>query len=129
VAQAKALATIVAARGGLDLVVNLDVPTDVVLQRLAGRRVCSDCGANYSTTEPPRDDWVCDHCGGDVVQRDDDTEEAILRRLALYEKETAPLIDWYCSEGLLATVDGFGDAAEVSRRLVAAIDARFARRR
>lgn len=107
----------------LDMVVDLDVPTDVVLVRLASRRVCVDCGANYSTEAPPKHSWTCDHCGGEVVQREDDTEEAIKRRLALYEKETAPLIDWYKSRDLLTVVDGHGDADEVTARLIRAIDA------
>lgn len=126
VAQAVELRRIVAARGGLDLVIDLEVPTDVVLRRLASRRVCSDCGANYSTDEPPKDGWVCDYCGGDVVQRDDDTEEAIQRRLDLYETETAPLVDWYRAEGLLVGVDGLGPASEVTARLIATIDAHLA---
>lgn len=124
VPQAESLATIVKARGGLDLVANLEVPIPVVLERLASRRVCVDCGANYSVSNPPKNGWVCDECGGDVVQRADDTTEAIQRRLDLYEHETAPLTDWYRREGLLVEVDGLGDADEVSARLVAAIDGR-----
>ena len=60
------------------------------MKRLASRRVCVDCGANYSTAAPPLVNWTCDVCGGEVVQREDDTEEAIERRLNLYEEETAP---------------------------------------
>ncbi len=127
VEQAVALRGFVAGRGGLDLVINLDVPIPVVLERLAARRVCADCGANYSTQHPPKNGWVCDDCGGDVVQRDDDTEEAIRRRLDLYERETAPLIAWYRDEGLLVEVDGFGEAEVVTSRLVAAIDERTMR--
>lgn len=128
VPQAEALAGIVAGNGGLDLVVDLDVPIPVVLERLASRRVCVDCGANYSLSNPPKNGWVCDECGGDVVQRADDTEEAIQRRLDLYEAETAPLTDWYSNAGLLVTVDGLGDADDVTARLVAAIDGRAATR-
>lgn len=107
---------------GIDLAVNLEVPTDVVLARLAARRVCSDCGANYSVDEPPRYPWTCDICGGDVVQRDDDTEEAIKRRLDLYERETAPLIAWFTERDLLVSVDGLGDPDEVTARLIRVID-------
>ncbi len=120
--QAESLAAITADQP-LDLVVDLDVPTDVVLERLASRRVCADCGANYSTESPPKHNWTCDHCGGEVIQREDDTEDAIKRRLALYEKETAPLIDWYKGRDLLAVVDGDGDADEVTARLIRTIDA------
>jgi adenylate kinase len=108
----------------LTLVVDLVVPTDVVLERLASRRVCEDCGANYSLESPPKYGWVCDNCGGDVVQRADDTPEAIQKRLDLYERETAPLIDWYQERDLLTEVDGLGPAEEVTTRLVAAVDAR-----
>lgn len=127
VAQAEALRHIVADRGGLDVVINLEVPVEVVLERLASRRVCVDCGANYSTREPPKNGWSCDHCGGDVVQRDDDTEEAILRRLDLYERETTPLTAFYRNADLLVTVDGMGDADDVTARLVSAIDRRAGR--
>jgi adenylate kinase len=108
----------------LDLVIDLVVPTDVVLERLAARRVCSDCGANYSVDKPPKYQWVCDNCGGDVVQRADDTPEAIQKRLDLYERETAPLIAWYADRKLLAEVDGLGPPDEVTARLIAAIDER-----
>jgi adenylate kinase len=123
VPQAKALAEITAARP-LDLVIDLDVPKEVVLQRLAGRRVCADCGANYSVDKPPRYDCVCDDCGGDVEQREDDTPAAIEKRLAEYERETAPLIDWYRELGLLEVVDGQGAANEVSLRLFTVVDVR-----
>lgn len=108
----------------LDLALDLEVDTDVVLARLASRRVCEDCGTNYSTASPPRVDWTCDVCGGEVVQREDDTEEAIRRRLKLYEEQTEPLISWYLERDILVAVDGMGHPDEVTRRLVRAIDAR-----
>ncbi|MGQ0521523.1 MAG: adenylate kinase [Actinomycetota bacterium] len=111
----------------LDMAIDLQAPTDVVLARLAGRRVCQDCGANYSVGQPPRADWTCDVCGGEVIQRADDTEDAIKRRLSLYEKETEPLIAWYLSRDKLVTVDGLGDQDTVTRRLIRAIDRRFDR--
>ena len=91
---------------GLDLVIDLQVPTNLVMKRLASRRVCVDCGANYSTAAPPLVNWTCDVCGGEVVQREDDTEEAIGRRLDLYEEQTAPLIDWYKERSLLVEING-----------------------
>jgi adenylate kinase len=123
VPQAKALADITDSRP-LDLVIDLDVPKEVVLQRLAGRRVCADCGANYSVDKPPRYDCVCDDCGGEVEQREDDTPAAIEKRLGEYERETAPLIDWYRDLGLLEVVDGQGSASEVTQRLFAVVDLR-----
>ena len=107
---------------GLDMVVDLQVPTPLVMKRLASRRVCVDCGANYSTAAPPLVNWTCDVCGGEVVQREDDTEEAIERRLNLYEEETAPLIDWYKKRNLLVEINGTGSPDAVTRRVVGAID-------
>jgi adenylate kinase len=123
VPQAIALAAITdGAEHPLDLVIDLDVPTEIVLERLAARRVCVDCGANYSTDVPPQRPWVCDNCGGDVVQRADDTPEAIQKRLDLYERETAPLVSWYRERDLLASVDGLGSADEVTARLIRVIE-------
>ncbi len=122
VAQAEALADIT--DGALEMVVDLDVPTEVVLPRLAGRRVCRNCGTNYSVDEPPTSNWTCDVCGGEVVQREDDKEEAIQRRLDLYEEVTTPLTAWYAERDLLVVVDGMGEPDEVTARLLAAIDAK-----
>lgn len=108
----------------LDLAIDIEVPEEVVLKRLAARRVCSTCGANYSTSQPPHVNWTCDVCGGEVVQRADDTEEAIRTRLATYERQTAPLIAWYDSQNLLATIDGLGPADEVTHRMIKAVDQR-----
>ena len=121
VQQADALAEITSVRP-LDVVVDLDVPEDVVLTRLASRRVCVDCGANYSTDGPPKYGWVCDNCGGDVVQREDDTPDAIRRRLAEYTRKTEPLIAWYRDRKLLEVVDGLGPPDEVGQRLISVID-------
>ncbi len=90
----------------LDLVIDLAVDTELVLGRLASRRVCSVCGHNYSVQNPPAHKWRCDHCGGEVIQRADDSEDAIKVRLDAYERQTKPLIDWYAARGLLCTVDG-----------------------
>jgi adenylate kinase len=109
----------------LDVVVNLDVSTEIVLDRIAGRRVCEGCGAPYHVNMPPKENWTCDACGGKVVQRSDDTEEAVMRRLELYEEETVPIIDFYRRLGKLEVVDGEGDGDEVFKRLVNAIDSRF----
>jgi adenylate kinase len=109
----------------LDLVINLDVPTEIVLDRIAGRRVCEDCGTTYHVNAPPKDDWTCDVCGGRVVQRDDDTEDAVMRRLELYEEETVPIVDFYRKLGKLVVVDGTGDGDDVFGRLVAQVDQRL----
>jgi adenylate kinase len=108
----------------IDLAVNLEVPEAVVVQRISSRRVCSNCGAIYSTDRPPASPWICDRCGGDVVQRDDDTEESVMERLATYQSQTAPLIDWFDGRGQLARVDGDAAPDSVFAALVAAIDGR-----
>jgi adenylate kinase len=124
VAQAVELDRVLEARP-LDLVINLDVSTEIVLDRIAGRRVCEGCGATYHVNMPPTEPWVCDVCGGKVVQRSDDTEDAVMRRLQLYEQETVPIIDYYRRLGKLEVVDGEGDGDDVFKRLVTAIDGRF----
>jgi adenylate kinase len=113
----------------LDLVINLDVPTSAVLRRLASRRVCVDCGANYSTQKPPKVGWICDNCAGEVVQREDDTEAAIKRRLDVYEEQTAPLIDRYKKLGKLAMVSGTGTVDVVAARMISVVDPRLGKGR
>ena len=125
VVQAESLAVITEAAGQpLDLVIDLEVPEDIVIDRISKRRVCIDCGTNYSVDVPPRYDWTCDVCGGEVQQRDDDTEEAIRHRLELYAKQTAPLIAWYTERRLLSVVDGLGRPDDVTQRLIRAVDSR-----
>ncbi|MGH9224612.1 MAG: adenylate kinase [Acidimicrobiales bacterium] len=109
----------------VDLVVELDVPTKTVLKRLGSRRVCLNCGAPYSTEKPPANDWTCDICGGRVVQREDDTEAAISRRLDLYNQQTEPLVAYYLAQDKLVPVDGTGDPDTVTARLRRGIDKRL----
>lgn len=118
VVQAEGLAAI----STIDVAVDLVVPEDVVLERISSRRVCASCARVYSTVEPPTSEWTCDTCGGEVVQRDDDTPEAVSRRLAAYASETQPTIDWYEQAGLLRRVDGLGTPDEVAGRVFAVID-------
>ena len=112
----------------LDMVIDLSVPRELVLARISSRRVCRDCGTNYVAPMSPRSTWLCEVCGGDVVQRDDDTPDAVNRRLDLYESQTSPLIEFYGSEGRLVVIDGVGDPETVFGRLTSAIDARPHRR-
>jgi adenylate kinase len=121
VAQAEALAGLLAPMD-LDLTIDIEVSTAQVLRRLAARRVCVDCGTNYSVSSPPLINWTCDVCGGEVVQREDDREEAISRRLEIYERQTAPLIEWYRDRSQLASVNGSGSPDSVTRRLVRVIE-------
>lgn len=108
--------------GGLDAAVDIDVPTEVVIERISGRRVCATCGTPYHVSAPPRSDWTCDKDGGEVVQREDDTPEAVTKRLELYEEATRPLLDFYEELGLLVTVDGVGDPDEVFDRVLDGIE-------
>ena len=108
----------------LDLAIDLEVPVEYALTRLAARRTCSTCATIYSTDRPPSINWTCDNCGGEVVQRADDTEEAIRRRLEDYNTLTEPLIAWYLEQDLLVTIDGLGTPDEVLNRLTRAIDHR-----
>ncbi len=126
--QAEALAALMAP-GSLDMTVDIEVPTAQAMRRLAGRRVCTDCGANYSVSSPPKVNWLCDVCGGEVIQREDDTEDAIHRRLELYERQTAPLIDWYAGRNQLAKVNGVGSPDAVLRRIIRAVEERRQRAR
>lgn len=122
VAQAEALDAITVELP-IDAVIDLDVPRDLVLKRISSRRVCRDCGTNYTTSGRERRPWTCDLCGGDVVQRDDDSEESVNRRLDLYETQTAPLLEYYGSRGRLTVVDGTATPDAVFQRLTTAIDA------
>jgi adenylate kinase len=106
----------------IDVVIDLDVPRDLVLSRISARRVCQDCGTNYVATGSERSPWICDVCGGDVMQRDDDTPEAITHRLDLYEEQTSPLIEFYDRTGRLKVVDGVDSPDAVFSRLVEVVD-------
>ena len=121
VGQAVALDRITAVRP-IDVVLDLDVPRDLVLERISSRRVCRDCGTNYVADHYERSPWICEVCGGDVMQRDDDTTEAINRRLDLYEEQTSPLIEFYGRHGRLAVVDGVGTPDLVFTRVIRAVD-------
>ena len=99
----------------LDAAVNLIVPREEILARLTTRRTCEDCGAIYNVRSmPPKVEGVCDKCGGKVVQRDDETEEAISNRLDVYNEKTAPLADYYRGEGLLMDVNATSSDAVVA---------------
>jgi adenylate kinase len=110
---------------GVHLAVDLDVPEDVVVERITGRRVCRSCGTTYSLgRDESATSGACAKCGGDVVQRDDDREDAVRKRLGLYNDQTAPLLAWFSDRGLLVTVDGVGDPDDIAQKLVAVIEER-----
>jgi adenylate kinase len=127
-AQAVALDDILAGFGeSVTAVVEIDVPRDILIERLAGRRVCTTCGAVFHVeANPPKVDGVCDNCGGTLIQRDDDQPDAIARRLALYDEQTAPLLGYYREQGKLMTVDGDQAIDAVTAAVQAAIESRVA---
>jgi adenylate kinase len=127
-AQADALDRLLATRGdAVSAVIAIDVPRDVLIERLSGRRVCSGCGRVYNVAfDPPQVEGICDACGGVLVQRADDTPDAVAKRLDLYDMETAPLLERYAERGLVVRVNGDHPIEEVTESIVAAIEAKTA---
>jgi adenylate kinase len=110
-------------RSELDLVVSFDVSRDEIVRRLTGRRVCSDCGANYHTEfDQPETEGICDGCGGELAQRQDDTEETVRERLRVFDENTRPVIEFYDERDQLIEIDGEGSPDEVWETLEAAIE-------
>jgi len=120
VAQAEALEkTLGDLRLNLDHVLCLDVPSEDLVARIAGRRTCRTCGAmSHVRFSPTKRQGVCDVCGGETYQRDDDGEDTVRKRLAVYAEQTAPLVRFYQGRGLLRRIVGTGDVAEIFARLV-----------
>ncbi|MDP8262904.1 MAG: adenylate kinase [Candidatus Ancaeobacter aquaticus] len=99
--------TLVGLNASLDMVINLKTSSATIIRRLSGRRICRECGATYNIfTMPSKEEGVCDKCGGELYQRSDDNEETILNRLNVYDSQTAELIEYYDSKGLLKDVNG-----------------------
>jgi adenylate kinase len=121
--QAQALFEVLGS-GAADLAIEIHVSTSGVLPRLAARRVCADCGTTTTLCPEGTADRPCDECGGDLVQRADDTEAAIRRRLAIYDEQSTPLLTWLESQGLLVSVDGTGSPEAVHERVMAAVRTR-----
>ena len=109
---------------GLNLngVLSVQVPESIIIERLAGRRTCRSCGAlSHMVFNPPKKAGVCDRCGGELYQRDDDREETIANRLRVYEKQTAPLANYYGERGLLREIDGVGEVNDIRVRVTKAL--------
>jgi adenylate kinase len=121
--QAEALDEFLASKStSLDAALVIEVPEEVSLRRILGRRVCTGCGRNYHVDSPPVSNWTCDVCSQKVVERTDDLDEATIRkRLALYLEQTEPLKEYYASRGLLREIDGTGSPDEVFQRITAVI--------
>jgi len=113
--QAEALEVLMAEMGiSLDRVISLNVPDELIVGRITGRRVCPKCGASFHMEfNPPKVEGICDYCGDKLVQRKDDTAETVVSRLEAYHAQTAPLFDFYTKKGVMAEVDGTKDVSEV----------------
>ncbi|HHJ64874.1 MAG TPA: adenylate kinase [Aquifex aeolicus] len=120
VAQAKALDRLLDRKGmNLSAVILFDVPDDTVVERLSGRRICPRCGAVYHIRyNPPREDEICDRCGAKLIQREDDREEVIRKRLSVYREQTAPLVEYYSERDILVKLDASRPIEEIHRRLL-----------
>lgn len=115
--QAETLETL-KAKHPVKAAIHLDVPRDVLIERLSGRRVCSSCGATYHvSSSPAKKDGVCDKCGGELTQRKDDKPESVAVRLDVYEKTTRPILDFYKAKSLYKKVEGNGQPTEIYDRL------------
>jgi adenylate kinase len=125
VAQADALGQVLSGLGRcIDHVVSLSVDNAELLKRLTGRRACTKCGAVFHVEfAPPKIEGRCDACSGELFQREDDKEATILTRLAVYEEQTAPLIEYYQSCGLLRSVDGLGTVEGIQSEIISRIQA------
>ncbi|MFF7633937.1 adenylate kinase [Kitasatospora sp. NPDC008050] len=126
-AQAKALDEYLTEQGiALNGVLDLEVPEDEVVKRIAGRRLCRNEGSHvfHVVYNPPAVEGVCDHCGGELYQRSDDTESAVRTRLEVYHTETEPIIEYYRQQGLVTTISALGKVDEVTQRAVEALQAR-----
>jgi adenylate kinase len=123
VAQADALHKMLGQTGGsVEHAVSLSVPNDELLKRLSGRRTCRDCGAMYHIIfDTPTNAGLCNKCNGELYQRDDDHEDIISSRLDVYERETAPLLDYYRSNRQLVEVDGIGGRDDVLSRILSRV--------
>ena len=116
--QAQALEEI----SNIDKVIKLKIENDVAIERLSGRRTCKDCGAMYHVIYlSSRREGICDRCGGELIIREDDRKEAILKRLEVYREETRPLIEYYKKQGLLSIIDGGRRKEEVLKDLLSSI--------
>lgn len=107
----------------LTAVINVEVKDEVLLHRMAGRRVCSNCGQTYHVDyHPSKVDGICDYCGHKLIQREDDLEESVMNRLNIYKEKTKPLLDHYERKGLLMVVDGEQTSDEVFNEIVKRLD-------
>ncbi|HXK30701.1 MAG TPA: adenylate kinase [Candidatus Binatia bacterium] len=123
IAQAQSLEDILKKMGlALTCVLSVQVPHELIVERLSGRRTCKGCGALYHVVfDPPKAAGTCNRCGGELFQRDDDREETISNRLRVYDNQTAPLGSYYRERGLLKSIDGVGKVEDIGKRMIQAL--------
>ncbi|MBO7937242.1 MULTISPECIES: adenylate kinase [Streptomyces] len=124
VSQAEALDELLTTEAiKLDAVLDLEAPEEEVVKRIAGRRICRNDSSHvfHVTYKKPAQEGVCDVCGGELYQRDDDSEETVRTRLEVYHTQTEPIIDYYKAQGLVVTIDSMGPVEEVTGRALAAL--------
>ena len=108
----------------LDRVISLEVDAEALVERLTGRRTCKECGRGYHVKfDPPREDAICDACGGSLFQRGDDQEETIRKRLQVYAEQTSPLISYYRDAGVLMELDGMQPIPQVQEKMLSLLQA------
>ncbi|ALV34107.1 adenylate kinase [Streptomyces sp. CdTB01] len=107
----------------LDAVLDLEVPEEEVVKRIAGRRICRNDSAHvfHVSYSPAKKEGVCDVCGGELYQRDDDSEETVRKRLEVYHTQTEPIIDYYKAQGLVVTISSLGPVDEITQRALEAL--------
>ena len=123
--QAESLDAALTNSGGkLDVAIDIEVPDETIVKRMSGRRACLTCGATYHTEYiPPKQEGVCDACGGELVLRNDDAAETVQKRLGVYHEQTKPLIDYYQETGILKVIDGTQDREVVFEEINAILGA------
>lgn len=110
----------------LDKVINIEVGKEILIERAIGRRICKSCGSTYHIKfSPPKEENICDKCGGELYQRDDDKVETVEKRIEVYLEQTQPLIDYYDKKDLLLNVDGTKSIEEVFEEIVASLEGDF----
>lgn len=124
IAQAEALEELMKEMGiKLDKVISLNVPDELIVGRVTGRKVCPACGASFHVEfNPSKVDGKCDYCNGELITRKDDNEATVTKRLAEYHSQTAPLFDFYKSRNLLVDIDGTKDVKTITKEIFAILD-------
>jgi adenylate kinase len=119
-AQAKQTESIT---GNIDKVILVHLDDEVIIERMSGRRICERCGSTYHLVyKPPKEKGICDVCGGDLIQRNDDKAKTVRNRLEIYHNEATPIENFFKQEGKLAVIEGIGEIADITKKVIEAIE-------